>query len=148
MARKRMFSREIVQSDAFLSMPVSSQLLYFQLGMVADDDGFVGNVLAIQRMVGCNSDDITLLVARRFLIQFPDGVFVIKHWRINNNSINISHYKPTEYKEDLQSLYIKGNKAYTLDKDQGRPAGDKVLLVDENGEIAKSLTIKAIKKSC
>lgn len=146
MARKRMFSREIVQSDAFLSMPVSSQLLYFQLGMVADDDGFVGNVLAIQRMVGCNKDDITLLVARKFLIQFPDGVFVIKHWRINNNSINLSHYKPTEYKEDLQSLMIKGNKAYTLDKDQGRPATDKVLLVDENGEIAKSLTINAIKK--
>lgn len=148
MAKKRMFSRDIVQSDAFLSMPVSSQLLYFQLGMVADDDGFVGNVLAIQRMVGCNSDDITLLVARRFLIQFPDGVFVIKHWRINNNSINLSHYKPTEYQEDLQSLMIKNNKAYTLDKDQGRPAADKVLLVDENGEIAKSLTIKAIKKSC
>jgi len=148
MAKKRMFSRDIVQSDAFLSMPVSSQLLYFQLGMVADDAGFVGNVLSIQRMVGCNSDDITLLVARKFLIQFPDGVFVIKHWKINNNSLSLQHYKPTEYQEDLQSLYIKGNQAYTLDKDQGRPAGDKVLLVDENGEIAKSLTIKAIKKAC
>ena len=116
--------------------------------MVADDAGFVGNVLSIQRMVGCNSDDITLLVARKFLIQFPDGVFVIKHWKINNNSLSLQHYKPTEYQEDLQSLYIKGNQAYTLDKDQGRPAGDKVLLVDENGEIAKSLTIKAIKKAC
>ena len=148
MARKRMFSRDIVQSDAFLSLPLSSQALYFHLSMYADDDGFVSNALSIQRMIGCNADDMTLLVARKFLLQFPDGVFVIKHWRINNNSLSLQHYKPTEYQEDLQSLNVKGNKAYTLDKDQGKPAGDKVLLVDENGEIAKSLTSKAIKKSC
>ena len=34
---------KIVDSDAFLDMPLSSQCLYFHLNMRADDDGFIGN---------------------------------------------------------------------------------------------------------
>ena len=61
MAKKSMFNRDVVQSDVFLSMPTSSQLLYFQLGMNADDDGFVANAKAIMRMIGCQEDDLNYL---------------------------------------------------------------------------------------
>ena len=121
MAKKRMFNRDIVQSDIFLSMPTSSQLLYFQLGMNADDDGFVANAKATMRMSGCQEDDLKLLVMKNFLIAFKDGVFVIKHWRLNNNLLPASHYKETEYIEDKAKLFLKPNKSYSIDKCKGIP---------------------------
>ena len=113
MASKRMFSMSIVDSDAFLDMPATSQLLYFHLGMRADDDGFVNSPKRIQRMVGASEDDLKLLIAKGFLIIFESGVVVIKHWRINN-TIQSDRYKETTYKEELSMLKIKKNKAYTL----------------------------------
>ncbi len=107
-----MFSRDIVRSDAFLDMPVSSQLLYFQLGMEADDDGFLANCKMVVRMIGANEDDLKVLLGKRFLIQFPDGVTVIKHWRINNYLRN-DRYKETKYLEVKRGLQIKENGAYT-----------------------------------
>lgn len=38
-----MFAKTIIDSDAFLDMPLSSQALYFHLAMRADDDGFINN---------------------------------------------------------------------------------------------------------
>ena len=112
MAKKRMFSIDIVGSDSFLDLPYSAQCLYFQLGMRADDDGFVGNPKTIQRIAGTKASDLELLVKKRFLLQFPSGVVVIKHWKINNQ-IQKDRYTPTVYTEEYQSLYIKDNKAYT-----------------------------------
>ena len=43
MAKKRMFSLSVVDTDLFLEMPVTSRLLYYELGMRADDDGFIDN---------------------------------------------------------------------------------------------------------
>ena len=116
MAKKRMFNVDIVGSDAFLDLPHTAQALYFQLGMRADDDGFVGNPKTIQRTAGTKASDLELLVKKRFLLQFPSGVVVIKHWKINNQ-IQKDRYTPTVYTEEYQSLYIKDNKAYTeMDK--------------------------------
>ena len=112
MAKKRMFNVDIVGSDAFLDLPHTAQALYFQLGMRADDDGFVGNPKTIQRIAGTKASDLELLVKKRFLLQFPSGVVVIKHWKINNQ-IQKDRYTPTVYTEEYQSLYIKDNKAYT-----------------------------------
>ena len=116
MAKKRMFNVDIVGSDAFLDLPHTAQALYFQLGMRADDDGFVGNPKTIQRIAGTKASDLELLVKKRFLLQLPSGVVVIKHWKINNQ-IQKDRYTPTVYTEEYQSLYIKDNKAYTeMDK--------------------------------
>ena len=116
MAKKRMFNVDIVGSDAFLDLPHTAQALYFQLGMRADDDGFVGNPKTIQRIAGTKANDLELLVKKRFLLQFPSGVVVIKHWKINNQ-IQKDRYTPTVYTEEYQSLYIKDNKSYTeMDK--------------------------------
>ena len=111
-AKKRMFNVDIVGSDAFLDLPHTAQALYFQLGMRADDDGFVGNPKTIQRIAGTKASDLELLVKKRFILQFPSGVIVIKHWKINND-IKKDRYSTTVYTDEFQMLSTKENKEYT-----------------------------------
>lgn len=118
MANRRLFSRTVARSDAFLDMPLSTQALYFHLGLEADDDGFCSAPKTIARLIGAAQNDYDLLVAKGFLIQFDDGVVVIKHWRINN-TIRKDRYHETEYQEHKKALYLKDNQAYTLDPDKG-----------------------------
>ena len=99
MAERRMFAKTIIDSDAFLDMPLSTQALYFHLSMRADDDGFINNPKKIQRMVGCSDDDLKLLCAKNFIIPFESGIVVIKHWRIHNYIRN-DRYKPTTYADE------------------------------------------------
>ena len=113
MAQRRMFSLKMVDTDAFLDMPTTSQLLYFHLSMRADDDGFVSNPKKIMRMIGSSDDDIKVLVSKAFIIGFESGVIVIKHWRINNY-IQSDRYLPTNYLEEKKLLKIKENNAYSL----------------------------------
>ena len=113
MTERRMFTKKITESDAFLEMPCSSQMLYFHLSMNADDDGFVNNPRKIQRMCGATNDDFKLLVAKKFIILFESGVIVIKHWRMHNY-IRSDRYSPTNYTDEKNSLKLKENKAYTL----------------------------------
>ncbi|MDU4846167.1 DnaA N-terminal domain-containing protein [Clostridium sp.] len=115
MAERRMFAKTIIDSDAFLDMPLSSQALYFHLSMRADDDGFINNPRKIQRIIGCGNDDLKLLIAKKFIIPFDSGVCVIKHWRIHNY-LQKDRYKETMYIEEKSQLDIKKNKAYTLKK--------------------------------
>lgn len=119
MAQRRMFSRTVVESDAFLDLPMSTQALYFHLGMDADDEGFCSSPKKVMRLVGANQDDLKLLVAKSFLVAFDDGVVVIKHWRINNY-IQRDRMHETEYRDHLGTLYLKPNKAYTTDPAKGR----------------------------
>ena len=113
MAERRMFTKKITESDAFLDMPSSTQALYFHLNMSADDDGFVNNPRKIQRMVGASDDDIKLLIAKSFVITFDSGIIVIKHWKMHNY-IQKDRYKPTDYIDEKSMLSIKKNKSYTL----------------------------------
>ena len=123
MAERRMFAKTIIDSDAFLDMPQSSQLLYFHLSMRADDDGFLNNPKSIMRNVGCKDDDINLLIIKKFLIPFESGVVVIKHWKIHNY-IRSDRYKETKYKEERDSLLLDENNAYTQSQnDLGIPNG-------------------------
>lgn len=106
-----MFSPDIVESDAFLDMPPSSQALYFHLGMYADDDGFV-NPQKIMRMMNATTDDLKIIITKRFVLPFENGVVVIKHWRVNN-LIRKDFYRPTQYQEQFKQLTVKENGAYT-----------------------------------
>lgn len=112
MAEKRMFTQKIIDSDAFLDMPLSTQALYFHLNMRADDDGFVNNPKRIQRTIGASGDDLKLLFAKRFVIGFESGVLVIKHWRMHN-TLRKDRYNPTQYQDEFASLEVKDNNAYT-----------------------------------
>ncbi len=112
MAERRMFAKTIIDSDAFLDMPVSAQALYFHLSMRADDEGFVNNPKKIQRMIGASDDDCRLLIAKRFVLTFDSGVIVIKHWRIHNYIQN-DRFKETVYQREKAMLTLNENKAYT-----------------------------------
>ena len=118
-----MFTMKIVDSDAFLEMPLSSQCLYFHLNMRADDDGFVGNPRKIMRMIQATEDDLKILLAKRFLIMFEDNVVVVKHWWMHN-TLAKDRYNETSYIDDKAQLYIKENKAYSLNPPQAVKVGN------------------------
>ncbi len=112
MAERRMFAKTIIDSDAFLDMPQSAQLLYFHLSMRADDDGFINNPNKIIRMIGSGADDMKILTAKKFIIPFESGIVVIKHWNIHNY-IAKDRYSETKYHAEKSLLDIDENKAYT-----------------------------------
>lgn len=120
MAERRMFAKTIIDSDAFLDMPLSTQCLYFHLSMRADDDGFINNPKKIQRMIAASEDDLKLLVLKKFIIPFESGIVVIKHWKIHNY-IRSDRYKETVYQEEKSSLKLKDNNAYTICQPLGIP---------------------------
>lgn len=113
MAERRMFAKSIIDSDAFVEMPMSARLLYYDLGMRADDDGFVDSPKKIMKMIGASSDDLNILILRKFIIPFEPGVVVIKHWRIHNY-IRKDTYRETQYKEQKTMLEFDENNAYTI----------------------------------
>lgn len=117
MADRRMFTKKITESDAFLEMPASSQMLYFHFCMNADDDGFVNNQKKIQRMCNATDDDFKLLVAKSFVILFETGIIVIKHWRMHNY-IQSDRYTPSGYIEEKSMIGLKSNGAYTLNEEK------------------------------
>lgn len=112
MAERRMFAKTIIDSDAFLDMPLSTQALYFHLAMRADDEGFVNNPKKIQRMIGASDDDCRILASKRFILTFQSGIIVIKHWKIHNY-IQSDRFKETVYLEEKTMLALDDNKAYT-----------------------------------
>ncbi len=112
MAERRMFTGKIVKSDPFTEMPLSAQALYFHLNMEADDDGFVNSPNKIRRSIGAAEDDLKLLVAKRFILQFDNGTIVIKHWRMHN-LLRKDRYKPTQYQDEMSTLFLKKNGTYT-----------------------------------
>lgn len=111
MAQRRMFSKKVTDTDAFLDMPLSTQALYFHLNMHADDDGFIDNTKTIQRMIGSSDDDRKLLVAKQFLLPFENGVVVIKDWRVHNY-IRKDTYNQTMYPNELEQLNINDSGQY------------------------------------
>lgn len=113
MANKRMFSLSVVDTDKFLEMPISSRLLYYELGMRADDDGFVDNWKKILLFTGLKDDDLKVLITKKFIIPFESGVIVIRHWRMNNYLQN-DRTKPTIYQEELKQLDVDKSNVYNL----------------------------------
>ena len=112
MARRRMFNLDIIDTDLFIEMPQSSRLLYYELCMRADDDGFVSSPKKIQRVVGCSDDDFKVLITKKFIIPFETGVVVIRHWKIHNY-IQKDRYKETIYVDEKRQLDEEKNGMYT-----------------------------------
>lgn len=137
MAQRRMFSKEVTTSDLFVDMPSSSQLLYFHLGMEADDEGFIGNAKMLSRAYGSNNDDLKHLEAKGFIIAFPSGVTVVKDWNLNNK-IRKDRQKPTIYTEektllslDSKGSYLLGNQVSTIPQ----PNDNQMSAQDRIGEV-------------
>jgi hypothetical protein len=123
-----MFAKTIIDSDAFIDMPMSARLLYYDLGMRADDDGFVNSPKKIMRMIGSTDDDMKLLIAKKFIIPFESGIVVIKHWKIHNY-IRKDTYKETNYKQEKATLALDENNSYK--QVTGKPAPFHIDTVDE-----------------
>ena len=119
MATRRMFSKEIVRSDAFLDLPVSSRELYFQLGMDTDDRGYIPNAKSIIRLIGANQGDLEPLITKGFIMLRGETLILQKHFSINN-LIRKDRFHETEYIEDFKRLFIKDNGTYTEDSEKGR----------------------------
>lgn len=134
MANKRMFTMKIIDTDAFLDMPLSTQCLYFHLNMRADDDGFIGNPKRIEKIIGANDDDLKLLIAKRFVILFDDGVIVIKHWRMHN-TLSRDRYIETSYTDEKKKLLLKDNGSYSLTN--GNSIDDTKLIERSNRQTQK-----------
>lgn len=117
---RRMFTEMVTRSDAFLDMPTSTQALYFHLLSEADDDGFVSSPKMVMRIVGSNTDEIKMLVSKKFLIPFEAGVCVIKHWRMHNQ-IRKDRYVETKYKNEKLSLFIRENGSYSTNPTNAVP---------------------------
>lgn len=125
MAERRMFAKTIIDSDIFLEMPHSTQLLYFHLSMRADDDGFINNPRNIMRVVSCKEDDMKLLITKQFIIPFESGIVVIKHWKIHNYIRN-DRYKETKCLEEKAQLLLDEDNSYSLQNYSGIPTVDQV----------------------
>jgi hypothetical protein len=111
--KRRMFSLKVIDTDEFLDMPQSTQLLYFHLSLRADDDGFVANPKRILKISGSNDDDMKVLTAKRFVIPFESGICVIRHWRVHNY-IQKDRYEETQHLEEKSQLGLAKNKEYLL----------------------------------
>lgn len=113
MAERRMFAKSVVLSDAFLDLPVRARCLYFTLGMVADDDGFINSPKSVLRQCGATAGDLKRLVEREFLLEFNSGVVVIRHWRVHNR-LQKDRVKTTVHLEEKAQLWVDENKVYVL----------------------------------
>ena len=142
MAQKRMFTMKIVDSDAFLEMPLSTQCLYFHLNMRAADDGFIGNTKRIMKIIGASEDDLRLLIAKRFVLTFEDGVIVIKHWRMHN-TLSRDRYAETSYTDEKKMLLLKDNGSYSLTG--GNPIDDTRLIERSGRQTQQRRNIDATK---
>lgn len=123
MAEKRMFTKSIVLSDDFLDMPMSARCLYFTLGMLADDDGFINSPKAIMRQCVASLDDMRILIAKKYLLEFDTGVIVITHWRLNN-CLRSDRYKQTSCISELEQIATDKSGAYfKIDEAESLPDG-------------------------
>lgn len=108
-----MFTKKITDSDAFTELPPTTQSLYFHLCMGADDDGFSNQIRKAMFNAHADRNDFELLVTKKFIIPFDNGVIVIKHWRMHN-LIKNDRYKETSYIEEKSTLILKDNGVYTV----------------------------------
>lgn len=111
MAERRMFAKTIIDSDAFLDMPLSTQALYFHIGMVAQDKGIVNNIFSIARCIGADNTDVLTLVEKNFIKPIiSDGTFEIVHW-YENNGIGETAKKRNSYKyRQWREIVLKRDK--------------------------------------
>lgn len=120
MAEKRMFTKEITESDDFLDLTHSARCLYYDLNLNADDDGFINSPNKVMRISGASKADLEALINNRFVLSFPGNVICIKHWQMHN-TLKKDRYKPTKYQEYRAELEVKDNGAYTEKRSANEP---------------------------
>ena len=101
MANRRMFSRTVTGSGRFLRLGAQTRALYFDLGMEADDDGFV-EAYARMLSTGSKTRNLKELLEAGFLEMVDEKNLVvhITDWE-ENNVIRKDRYTPSVYRKRL-----------------------------------------------
>lgn len=115
-----MFALDVIDTDRFCEMPISARLLYYELGMRGDDEGFVQNPKKIMLTTGTTADDLKILAAKGYVILFDSGVLVITHWR-QNNFIQKDRFHETTCLAEKAQIQTTDSKIYEL-----LPSGNKL----------------------
>ena len=111
MANRRMFARTVTESDGFLDLSKDAQLLWFHLGLIADDDGFLNGTRRVMRLCGIDESALSELVTKGFLLEFDTGVFLIRDWLIDNQ-IRADRYHETTFQHEKSLVSLNESKQY------------------------------------
>lgn len=112
MANRRMFARTVTESDAFIDLSKDAQLLWFHLGLIADDDGFLNSVRRVMRLCDIEESALSELVKTGFLLEFDSGVFLIRDWLIDNQ-LRGDRYHETTFQHEKSLVSLNESKQYT-----------------------------------
>lgn len=104
MARRRMFTAELIDSDRFTDLPIPAQMLYICLAIHADDEGFLSSAKRLSQSYG-GTAHLQLLEEADFIIRFDTGVVAIVDWFLNN-SIRKDRSTATNHKKERSSLTV------------------------------------------
>lgn len=106
-----MFARTVTEADAFQDLSKDAQLLWFHLGLVADDDGFLNNTRVVMRLCAVDESTLSELVNAGFLLEFDSGVFLIRDWLINNQ-LRGDRYHETTFQHEKSLVSLNESKQY------------------------------------
>ena len=140
MAQRRMFSINIISSAKFLKMPSSTRLLYYDLGMRADDDGVV-EAFNVLRMTRSTEDDLRVLVSKGYIkVLNEDLVTFITDWN-EHNRIRADRKVNSMYKDLLlqvipEAKLIEPRQRADLKKKTGRPLDEQRTNMDSIGKVS------------
>lgn len=140
MAVRRMISKQVVQSDEFLQLTPSVQLLYFYLVLNADDCGVIDNAKSILSMTNHRPKSLLALVQTGFIIELKKSLYVVRDWE-NQNKVQASRKQKSQYSSDLERLSVDaGGRYYVKDfvdkkPTENRQPSDKMLSQDRGGEV-------------
>lgn len=112
MANRRMFARTVTESDGFLDLSKDAQLLWFHLGLIADDDGFLNGTRRVMRLCGIDETALSELVNAGFLLEFDSGVYLVRDWLINNQ-LRADRYHETTFQYEKSLVSLNESKQYT-----------------------------------
>ena len=127
MAKKRIISREVVESDSFCKMSESARLLYFYFVLGADDDGILNSAGRTASALGLSEGELDELCHSGFVLPLCRDVYLIAHWKVHNTK-SFSWYKPSAYAHLLSDFRLDGLGAYVRrapeEKDAPNPLTD------------------------
>lgn len=130
-AAKRQFASAIVESDDFIELPGTAQLLYFHLNMHADNEGIVDSPKRVMKSIGATTGDMQCLIDAGYIIILEQyRVMVVADWYISNSiqfgqghSARSKHIAAVQCLEKDQDgrYYVRSENLLEVSK---RPPGD------------------------
>ena len=112
MARKRMISKDVTDTDKFTSVSLAARGLYMHLNLEADDDGFITSAIRTTKSVGGTDEMLNELVDSGYLIRFESGIFLVRDWNVHN-TVQKDRYTPTRCTKELAQVKKKDGIYYT-----------------------------------